>query len=432
MISLRNFVLILLVLACYHVLPTEPTVTMQRSLLSLVAMVLGFAVFIKTAALQAVVRSGNSIVSRGGTAKQRFEGYRHKIETAWALALPLCLWISGWVSWVKHYQSVGLPESLGLFSCFIPALLLVLFAELVAAQMDQMCQVGDQVHWFSHWRLRIRLGEMAGLLTCLVPVLLMASLGDIGNVIDRHLQVESAWTRILPAAILTSGFVMMFPKLLASWSSSQDLPGPLQSRVDEILRSVRVSGVQARLIPSQNRWSGAAIVGWLPGFRQLWLGDSLVENLSQRQLDMVIMHELAHVTRMHFLWRMTPVVLGLTAGTAAWIVADQLEWTSGLAVQFLTTAVTSSTLLCGLSWMAHRCELDADRTACDLAIQALPWSQTHSPALALGAALDCLTEHSGHSKSTWLHPSLDQRIEQLAVWHARQCQPIGSQRSVDA
>lgn len=51
MISLRNFVLILLVLGCYQVLPAEPTVTVERSLLSLVAVVLGFAVSIKSSAV---------------------------------------------------------------------------------------------------------------------------------------------------------------------------------------------------------------------------------------------------------------------------------------------------------------------------------------------------------------------------------------------
>lgn len=428
MISLRNFVLILLVLGCYQVLPAEPTVTVERSLLSLVAVVLGFAVSIKSSAVHAVVRSGISPASTGGTARQRFEGYRDAIETIWSLAFPLSLWISGWGSWVKYFQEAGLPQSLGLFSCFIPALLLVLLAELVAAQLDEIYQTGEKVPWFFHWRLRIRLGEMSGLLTCLAPVLLLTALGDLGEVFAGHLQIDSVWTTLVPAAVFIAGFMLIFPKLLTGWSKGQQLPAPLQNRVDEIVQKVGVSGVQSRLIPSQNRWRGAAIVGWLPGFRQLWLGDALVKMLSPKQLDMVILHELAHVTQMHFVWRMAPIVLSLMAGSVAWLVADHLDLASQWVTQFLTAAVTSSTLLVGLGWVAHRCELDADRTACDLAIQVLPWSQVQSPALALSAALDSLTEHSGHGKATWLHPSLGQRISQLAFWHSSQ---IKSQQSVD-
>ena len=40
-------------------------------------------------------------------------------------------------------------------------------------------------------------------------------------------------------------------------------------------------------VASEGRWAGAAVVGWLPGFRQLWLGDALVEQLSDEEVDRV-------------------------------------------------------------------------------------------------------------------------------------------------
>jgi hypothetical protein len=89
-----------------------------------------------------------------------------------------------------------------------------------------------------------------------------------------------------------------------------------------------------------------------------------------------------------------------------------------LAVKLLAAAASSWMMLAGLGSSARRCELDADRSACDLALVATDWAVNQSPAEVLSSALSKLLEGNSSAEVTWLHPSLDQRLDSLAKWNA--------------
>src|SRR5690606_21718030 len=144
------------------------------------------------------------------------------------------------------------------------------------------------------WLLRLRLGDLASLVTCITPVLGIATLSDVASYFDGG-ALRAGWALVTTVLGLIS-VVLFLPGWLGRWMGVVNLPeGELCSRITAQLRALKVRGVRPKLVPSGGRWPGAAIVGWLPRFRQLWLGDALVQRLSAQQLDMVLMHELAHV-----------------------------------------------------------------------------------------------------------------------------------------
>jgi Zn-dependent protease with chaperone function len=187
---------------------------------------------------------------------------------------------------------------------------------------------------------------------------------------------------LLSATLLTlAGGVLFLPYWMGQWMGVVEFPaGALRWLLESYMRQLNIRGVGLRLLPSHGRLPGAAIVGWFPRFRQLWLGDALLARLTPHQLDMVIMHELAHVSRKHYLWRLLPIVGALlVVGLFGLCWPHNPHSTAGnpldssLTASLVASAVASVVMLAGVSFMAHRCELDADRTACLLAQRCCTW-----------------------------------------------------------
>ncbi len=256
---------------------------------------------------------------------------------------------------------------------------------------------------------------MASLLMCLAPVLLIAVAHDLVRQFADDWMVSQVLIGAMILALVC--VVLLLPLWLSRWMGASHFPdGDLRARIELQLRDLKIRGVELRLLRSRGRWPGAAIVGWLPGFRQLWLGDALIERLSPQQVDMVVMHELAHVTGKHFLWRVFPILWAV-----AIVFLFGLFWPETEPWKF-AGALVSSVLACvvmlaGLSAMAHRCEFEADLTACTLAKRTCAWA-CDNPAQAhreLAAALiQLLRDCPQAAAASWLHPSLVQRLRNLA------------------
>ena len=484
MISLRLLLLVLLTLGCREWAAADRQADGLRSAVAALGVVLGWALLHKMAVLRilssfdarACPRDASSLAGR---LRQRCSQVRSRLEVGWLLVLPLAVVATGWGPSLNSWEQSGLPQAVALVGWFLPSLMLVAGLELTAAQCDGLLDEvtsgdgppsgdGDS-SWGSIWRLRLRLGDMAGLLTCLVPVLLIAATSDAWHLLAvpptafDHSPPASGQTtgatHILPpprstpaggwhqsdaaggwhqsdaragggwhqsdevgiGVLVASGVglgaaVLCFPLWLGRWMGARPLPaGPLRQRIELQLAALRLRGITPRLMPSQGRWPGAAIVGWVPRFRQLWLGDALVERLTPRQLDMVVMHELAHVTGRHYLWRTAPLLAGaavLGLFQTYWPASGEWQW----AGKFLGGCLASGLMLLGMSLMAHQCELDADRAACDLATTACPWAdqQPQRARVELAAALLQLSGACPQAAAaSWLHPSLAVRLRNL-------------------
>lgn len=432
MISLRLILLVLVTLGCRELAEGNSEAAPLLASLAAMGVSLGFGLLFKASTLHVLAGSPQP---PSPACWERCARARKLVERAWIAVLPLALLATGWGAALNGLQDQGLPQAIALLGWFLPSLFLIVLLELTAAQFDELYHQpptpndtapydmeshgadspATTVSWPSEWLLRLRLGDMASLMTCIIPVLAIAVLTDAVSYFANDVWM----TRLILAATMLAllAVVLFLPVWLGRWMGVVNLPyGELGQRVAAQLQALNIRGVRPKLVLSRGRWPGAAVVGWFPRFRQLWLGDALIERLTPRQLDMVVMHELAHVKRRHFLWRIFPVVWAASVvGLFGAFWPSDPEWE--VVGTVLSSIVASVVMLAGVGVMAHACELDADVSACTLARQACPWAVDDSAAAAreLGDALaELMRDSTSATEATWLHPNLGQRLHNLA------------------
>lgn len=469
MVSLRCFAIILTTLLCRELADPGAEGIGRSAIVAMLGVTLGFGVLFRACAL-ATLSAFPTLPTEMLAAGRGLHRKRQWIEVLWCLLLPATLLASGWGSWLNALEQAGVAQSFALLGYFLPSLAFVALLELTAAQFDALLdeRLGafsredpvDSMHesgvagsnasktgivkegtvkggtapcqsWQEHILVRLRLGEMAGLLTCLAPVLLIAAWGDIALVSAQFVWpglVDRTWPAAAGTLIAGSMLAIAFPSFLSRLAQGWTLEGSvLGDRIAQFTGRLGLRGIQPLLIASHGRWAGAAIVGWFPLFRKLWLGDALLTQLTQRELDMVILHELAHVQRRHFLWRTLPIIAFAFVSMLGWhgVAELPLDPSSILMVQLALCLLAGFGLVLALGWTAKCCELDADRSACELAWVACDWTEggglspLPSPAIELSGALRKLLDVPGSEVATWMHPSLQQRLERLAQWRRR-------------
>lgn len=422
MISLRYFVFILLTICLREASDFAPRLSTDRLLLCIGATTLGFGLLIKIVAYRCLYSELISSRRLGNAAAINFDRHRRQIEWIWCGAMPIILYFGDFFSWTRNFPQMGIPATAGLLFCFLPAIAFVLLVELSAAQVDQLTSHPPQREdksgpsWLPIFWTRVRLGDTAGLVVFLLPILGVSFISESALALENVIGEIDSGVYTLAGFLALSGMLLILPHLMTVWASGQPLSEPLKDRVHLLLSRSSLKAVEGVLISSQGRWAGAAVVGWFPGFRKLWIGDGLVERLNRRQLDMVILHELAHIRRFHFVWRLIPVMATVAVVALAWAVMEAFGWKHDWWAQMATAFIAGACLILGLGWMARNCELDADRTACSMAISVTEWSADQSPADVLKEALSKLLPSPDDQKATWLHPSLAQRLGSLSRW----------------
>ena len=441
MISLRLFPLILTTLVCREIAGNTPNTMLMAAMLATAGITLGMGLLFKASALTLLMTTPAD-EPNFGVRDERLQRIRSGLEAAWVMLLPAALLLTGWGAWLNSLEQSHLPQFIAMLGWFLPSLCLILLIELTAAQFDELTtppSLQSPNDWQTHFRIRLRLGEIPGLVTCLAPVLAIALFSDIGHwtLGEEHSGIVLALLTVLSLGLVLSSV----PLWLGKWLGTSPATCPeLLERFMQYRSGLRMPQLQLLTIGGDGRWNGAAIVGWLPRWRQLWLGEDLIADLDDEQLDMVMMHEFAHVTRRHFWWRSLPIVgaglaMVLTFALGhAWfstVAVDAGPASSSIQAGALpggilaplplikllgcTTAVLA--LLLGLSTAARVCELDADRQACHLAVLHCSWAQGE-PARAAArlsqALVAILADSAATQRATWLHPSLTKRLENLA------------------
>lgn len=348
---------------------------------------------------------------------------RSGVTWVWIAILPVTFPTTGLGHWIATMPDHTGLQLLALGCWFLPSILVLLMMDLTSAQLEHIVAEQATINtravqdWPSRLVKHIRHGDLPSLLICLLPVAATTCLTDVSAL--AGIQPLGPVVSSAISAITLGAFLMLLPWLLgrrvgASISNSN----PVSQRCMGYLSRIGLGGVSVRIVSGE--WHGAAIVGFVPGFRQLWISQSIIERLSDQEIDTVIMHEISHLKRYHFLARFAPI---LAAAAALGIVfAGQQTLTSfGLASE--TALMTSKVLgvcfaticlLAGVSLIAWKCELDADKHACKLAALHCPWATTTHPAAVLASALIRLIGDSPKdSAASWLHPSLKRRLENL-------------------
>lgn len=469
MMSLRGFCLVMSTVLAWHFATAESqedwhSKTFQLSPHWLVGYCVVFCVLGKVMAAVAAARA--AYVS-DSVAWRQFESQRAILEWLWTGSQSWMLSTSSLASQIAACESLGWSEALLLAIWFIPSVIFLAALEFSAAQLEfslsSRMATTDTRALLLRWVERLRLGSTGGMIMGLVPVLLV--LGAIDLVQWWLPGLPESVHAVIALLVLGLGCLTLAPLWMKTLIGARAFQRgeSVPNRVAELCAAMRVAMPQVLCVGRSHAWQGAALVGWTRLSRQLWLGNALLHRLDDHELDMVLLHELAHLKRGHCWWRLLPLlvcaiamvaVLALfpadithsalhpvaispavaaapPAPPAAILASESFQYATAHQANVLLNLsesigqpIACILIACAaiivflLSWVSQRCEFDADYTACLMASRICGWA-SNRPDRAADALTSALTRlHDGEaSRRTrhWLHPSVQQRAESLHV-----------------
>jgi bla regulator protein blaR1 len=150
--------------------------------------------------------------------------------------------------------------------------------------------------------------------------------------------ILAAW--MVWASIHFVRFVSAIVAIRRARARSRAFPSDLESVLPH-WRRVRFEGRRANLVLS-NSVTGAAVLGW--GAPTIAVSPSLVETLDRDDLDLVLIHEWAHVQRHDDVVNIAQVMVRILAGwhPALWWIDRRLHVEREIACDEMTVAITGS------------------------------------------------------------------------------------------
>lgn len=257
----------------------------------------------------------------------------------------------------------------------------------------------------------------------IVPILVMLGLADLAGLVPAPYAPRAG----AALAVVT----LLCVPVLVPWTTKRLWQtGPLPAEYRWIAEQIAASGaphLDVRLWDTGLSSANAVVVGFFPRFRSLLLTDRILRELPPEQLKLIVLHEVAHVLRGHLWLRLLAVTPGWLA--AAWVVH---RWGTDPAVLVLSNVAAIVMTLVLLRLVSHRTEFDADRMACELALQSRPCGRltdgqdAQGVAAGLENALRCMSRSGGSERrASWLHPSVEARCARLRVWAEQRRLAIG-------
>ena len=280
---------------------------------------------------------------------------------------------------------------------------------------------------FSPHGLRRIVGSVARSLRSNVAWLLLPILG-IMAVIDavsllRLFEGVPDWSHWIVLAVVV---VVGLPLFVRRIFPTKPLDESTRAWIESIITSSGIGGVKIVLWDTGGRAHNAMLAGFFGRFRVLLLSDRLVNDLSRKELSMVILHEVAHAKRLHIPIRIAALVPAwLLGGSLDYLFSnsslaqlDGLSWLSDWAGALGTIASLTATILL-LRLVSYRSEYDADQVACRLApmvaadVADVPNSDIEAGRTLASALLRVTEECPSARRSSWLHPGIGDRIESI-------------------
>jgi len=341
-------------------------------------------------------------------------------------------------------------ETLATFLSILPLVLFAVLIDSIAYQWEQYCS--EEPHFAPQPTLEkplLYLGRRAqsSWLLPLLPIMLSCLGVDVFKLIFSEAILEK-WAIVFVPLLSALVAMIISSSLLAFCTESAVHTHAQGQRWLQLFQEVDAPVRDIRLWHTGNRINNAMLLGFFARFRYVILSDKLLNTLTSRELEMVLLHEAAHGKCRHGIKRF--LVLGLGIGTLAvawqgwrWS-ANALRDSTSLA-QFVSMVVYWGGLvslgLLGLAvfwWVRgfwHRTELEADRVACLLSVglrraeyyvgdagECQNWSESRQhwkSAMELSAALYNLvgTEQRA-ARDTWTHPSVKSRVQKLSEFFA--------------
>jgi Zn-dependent protease with chaperone function len=324
----------------------------------------------------------------------------------WCLFQPICLAASGWSPVVDQFIPVDNGRLFHLVAIILPSLVVLYAMErgrFIGNQCTGVppgCTATKQGGISFAKQLRSNAGG-----TWVFPIgmaLLVASLADGTQLIADRFPSVGVSGAILFAIGTSFVLTLLTPHLFAWLIHAQ----PADEAVVRLAQDVWSYGSsrmpEVLLWPTGGRVANAAMIGMMGNGRKLLLTDGLLQRLSDQEIKMVILHELAHCIRLHAWIRILPTLVTVCA---LWIAMTFLQ---GIVLSVGCFVLLAGFLL-SLVAVCWYTEFDADRFAVRLATVANQTDATENVE-ALKSALIKIYGIDHQKRSSWMHPSCARRI----------------------
>ncbi len=370
------------------------------------------------------------------------EYLRMQMETIRWFAIPiaiLCHYGFSLAAWLRIQpvleHSMGL-QAIGLLAPGITILVATWSAEYCFAAI-----IGIQDRSLKNYLVAMSRLLRSGPAWLVLPTLAFLCLGDAFEIVQAHyidtplfaLAESSGWMWGLIG--LGAGLIAISLPWFVRWiAKTQPLGEQHRLEMETWLHRCGISthqvwGMQIARWDTGGRMLNAMVAGLVRPGRLLLVSDRLLDELPRGGRLMVVMHELAHVRRFHVPLRMAAILPAWFVSSWSSVMLTDHEildasWSNGVGgvLGLITTVVM-------LGVVSHFSELDADATACRLAVKAVRnggknvdcegENRDAEITLELAAELlaDALTrvtaDHPSSRKFSWLHPSLATRVARL-------------------
>ena len=351
------------------------------------------------------------------------KGRLGNIEGAWGTAVLLVVLFSGVLPWACQYFTLELGQSAWAMAAFI-------FATALATSL-----AGWPFDWYAQFRLEQKFGFNHSTPTIwwsdrLKGLLLAMALGyPLLVLILKIVQWTGAWWWLWAwSVVLGFQFLMsvLAPVLiLPLFNKFTPLPeGGLRERLFELARRTqfRAQSIQSMDGSKRSGHSNAFFTGF-GRFRRIVLFDTLVQQLTEPELEAVLAHEIGHFKKKHIPKMLAFSAVSLLAGFYLISVLARQEWfyrafgfePGSVAPALLLFGLLAGTVTFWLSpllhWWSRRYEYQADAFA----------AEVMSGAKSLIGALrklneknlSNLTPHPFYSGFYYSHPTLLEREQAL-------------------
>jgi len=327
----------------------------------------------------------------------------------WCLMQPICLVATGWTQWTQSVAPQARSQAVHLSMMLSPSIALLLLLEILRCS-----RTWSHPRLRSSWILRLAYTrkELARIIanTWLVPLslpILIAGIVDLGSMTGVA-GPNQGLLGVISCTLATASLVtILIPHLFTRLIGAGSVDETVETAVKSTWRIGSNRVPQIMLWPTGCRMANAAVIGLFGYGRKLLLTDALLQRLNEKELSMVVLHELAHCKRCHSWVRMAPTLLAVALLLAAMNFLDGM-WLSLSCMIILVIFVVGLIALC---WWT---EFDADRMAIQLAVRSSGNEDRESlvrlHATELSTALRKIYGARNMDRMSWMHPSCSQRI----------------------
>jgi Zn-dependent protease with chaperone function len=324
---------------------------------------------------------------------------RSTMEKVWLLLQPLLLALACWPSFTSQFSFVQFSLTGRMLSFFVPSLLFFQCLHGVNAKRQWMSFLPFVV-------MTTIAAACDGMRFAMGPTAWESDLWSIPSV--SSITIWSTVCVVLVSSILASLWIPAWivwssgaERLCVGKSDEADSGEDQIRSIHELWMRVHGTSPSVFLWPTNCRMSNAVIVNGLL-HKKLLLTDRLMLRFTPREIELIVLHELAHCIRRHGIVRLLPAVV--TIPLLAWAMTTFTGTSLMLICSLL--AIAFPLLLIATCWWT---EWDADKMAIELAIEHK--GLTRAEACDFYAqVIQKLYRDNGIRRSSWSHPSCEQRI----------------------